>query len=178
MAPPIQTRRATAEDLDQLLAHVQAGFDTYGSFAPAAWRPRNVMRGREVSADLFADPATWTLIAFVGGAPTGHVAFFPGRERDPGQPRLTWTQRPLVPGLAHLWQLFVLPEWWGTGVAPLLHDAATSEMRAQGYAGGRLFTPTGHSRARRFYERRGWVAGSAEWNDVLELDLTEYRLQL
>jgi GNAT superfamily N-acetyltransferase len=83
-----------------------------------------------------------------------------------------------VPGLCHLWQLFVLPDWWGTGVAALLHDAAIDEMRSQGYREARLLTPTGHARARRFYERRGWIARSADWNEMLDLDLTAYRLDL
>lgn len=84
----------------------------------------------------------------------------------------------MVPGLAHLWQLFVLPEWWGRGVAALLHDAAIAEMRAQGYRVGRLVTPSPHVRARRFYERRGWSPVEEEWNDELALMVTEYRLVL
>lgn len=51
-----------------------------------------------------------------------YVAFYPARERELIGER-HWTERPKIPGLAHLWQLFVLPEWWGRGVAPLLHHA-------------------------------------------------------
>jgi GNAT superfamily N-acetyltransferase len=72
----------------------------------------------------------------------------------------------------------VLPDWWGRGVAPLLHDAAIAEMRVQGYRSARLFTPSAHDRAKRFYERRGWVAADAAWNEDLDLRLTEYRLAI
>ena len=86
--------------------------------------------------------------------------------------------RALVPGVAHLWQLFVLPDWWGRGVAPVLHDAAIAEMQARGYLSARLYTPAQHVRARRFYERRGWSAHGEAWNEDLGLPLTEYQLGL
>ncbi len=51
-------------------------------------------------------------------------------------------------------------------------------MRAQGYVSARLFTPSQHARARRFYERRGWTAADEALNEDLALPLTEYRLVL
>lgn len=84
----------------------------------------------------------------------------------------------MIPGLAHLWQLFVLPEWWGRGVAPLLHDHAIAEMRRRRYSDARLFTPSLQARARRFYERRGWSRGAKAWNERFSLMMTEYRLSL
>jgi GNAT superfamily N-acetyltransferase len=72
----------------------------------------------------------------------------------------------------------VLPAWWGRGVAPQLYASAVAEMRARRYRAARLFTPAAHARARRFYERRGWIAGGEEWNDHLRLTLVEYRLEL
>ena len=92
--------------------------------------------------------------------------------------RRHWTERPVLPGVAHLWQLFVLPEWWGRGAAPILHEAAVSEMRLGGFERSRLYTPSHHARARRFYERRGWTAGDEDFNDGLQLVLTEYWLEL
>ena len=72
----------------------------------------------------------------------------------------------------------MLPEWWGGGVAPLLHDRAIAEMRSRRFARARLFTPSLHARARRFYERHGWTAGREHWNEGLQLMLCEYRLRL
>jgi GNAT superfamily N-acetyltransferase len=80
--------------------------------------------------------------------------------------------------MAHLWQLFVLPEWWGCGVAPLLHDRALAEMRARSYEEARLFTPSLHTRARRFYARRGWRPVSEHTFAELGLACTEYRVAL
>ena len=72
----------------------------------------------------------------------------------------------------------MLPPWWGTGVAATLHEAAVDEMRAQGYERARLFTPAQHTRARRFYERRGWALGEQRLDLNLGLELAEYRLEL
>jgi GNAT superfamily N-acetyltransferase len=179
VAAPISTSRATVDDVDTLLEDVQVGFDSYTEFAPPGWEPPDVSVNREFSVLLLRDPETWALLAFEGADPIGHIAFFPGRERRlPDQPPGNWESRRVVPGLAHLWQLFVLPRWWGRGVAPLLHDAAIGEMRSRGYEHGRLFTPSLHIRARRFYERRGWTVAEELWNDQLALMLTEYRISL
>ena len=178
MTTPIVTRPAGPDDLDDVLANVAAGFASYRAFAPTGWEPPAALAGRDLTADVLADPDTWALLALVDAAPAGHVAFMPARERSAADSSGSWRSRPIIAGLAHLWQLFVLPEWWGLGVAPSLHESAIAEMRARGYLNARLFTPSAHARARRFYERRGWVAGPEEWNDHLGLALVEYRLDL
>jgi GNAT superfamily N-acetyltransferase len=178
MTTMIDTRLASADDVDVLLADVTAGFASYVDFLPSGWRPPDVSHERGRTAELIADDATWASIALVDGEPAGHAAFFPARRRTPGAPADDWPGRDVIPGVAHLWQLFVLPEWWGRGVAPVLHDAAIAAMRSRGYARTRLFTPSLHARARTFYERRGWSAADEEWNEFLDLRLVEYRLEL
>ena len=178
MTAHIDTRRADLNDLEALLACVAAGFDSYRAFAPPGWEPPDREAGRALTADLLADPDTWGLIALVDETFVGHASFVPARERTPGEPFRDWRSRSLIPGLAHLGQLFILEPWWGRGVAPLLHDAALAEMRARGFCSARLFTPAGHARARSFYERRGWIAGEEGWDEHLRLALVEYRLDL
>jgi GNAT superfamily N-acetyltransferase len=164
--------------VDLLGAIVQRGFDSYRDFAPGDWRPPDVAADRDRRAQVFADPATWVLIALSQRVPVGHVAFLPARVPAPPESRAGWAKWAAIPGLAHLWQLFVLPDWWGGGVAPLLHDAAIAEMRAEGYGDARLFTPSLQTRARRFYERRGWLAQEETWSEEFGLAMTEYRLAL
>ena len=53
--------------------------------------------------------------------------------------------------------LYVRPEAWGTGVAGELHDRAVAAIRAAGHERARLWVLEENVRARRFYERRGWV---------------------
>jgi GNAT superfamily N-acetyltransferase len=58
----------------------------------------------------------------------------------------------------YLEALFVVPECWGTGVAGRLHDRATELIAAAGHDTARLDVMAANTRARRFYQRRGWVA--------------------
>jgi len=167
-------RSASLGDLDVIVADVQAGFDSYIDFAPPGWQPRDVARDTEWITALLSADGTWAQLALVEERPVGHVSFFPARRRDPGD-RRSFAELPQIPGLVHLWQLFVLPDWWGRGVAPTLHDAAVSEMTAQGFREARLYTPSAHARARRFYERRGWSPREETWNEELRLMLTECR---
>lgn len=53
--------------------------------------------------------------------------------------------------------LFVVPERWGEGVAGRLHDAALDRIAAGGCTPAQLDVMADNARARRFYERRGWV---------------------
>ena len=52
--------------------------------------------------------------------------------------------------------LYVAPESWGTGVAAALHDAGLEQLRSLGETACRLWVLEENTRARRFYERRGW----------------------
>ncbi len=137
--PPIETRRATVEDVDTMLLHVREGFETYVRFAPAGWQPPEDRGARERTVERLADPGTWALIALSAGEPVGHISFVAASERPPAAGH--WRGRPLVAGLAHLWQLFVRPPWWGTGVAATLHDTAVGEMARQRFNEARLYTP-------------------------------------
>ncbi len=53
-------------------------------------------------------------------------------------------------------RLFVLPEFWGKGVAARLHDEALDVWRNLGVVEARLWVLEENERARRFYERHGW----------------------
>ncbi len=136
----IQTRPATPADIDTLLVNLNAGFDSFMDFAPAGWVPPEP--DRELTLRILARPSTWALLATVDGEPAGHVSFNPARG-EPFEDPEGWRDAPATPGQAHLWQLFVLPEHWGGGVAGSLHDAALAEMRP-----GRTTAP-GCSRRRR-----------------------------
>jgi putative acetyltransferase len=56
-------------------------------------------------------------------------------------------------------QLFVAGTHRGTGVAGMLLDEAERQVAAQGYDEAWLAVVAGNTRARRFYERRGWRDG-------------------
>jgi GNAT superfamily N-acetyltransferase len=139
---------------------VAIGFDGYRAFAPPGWEPPDEERDAQLTAERLARPDAWALLAFDGADPAGHVALVAD----------------VQPGSAYLWQLFVRPEHWGTGVARTLHGAFLAAAVEQGYARGRLRTPAGQARARAFYERHGWIPdGGPSPDDLLGLEVVDYR---
>ena len=176
--PTIVTRRGGPKDIDAMLENVRVGFETYTDFSPAGWTPPNIRGDHERTLELLDDGDSWLLLAEIDGATAGHVGLTPARERPAGGSPHGWRERTPMPGVVHLWQLFVLPQWWGSGVADILHREFVAEARARGYESARLYTPAAHGRARRFYERRGWRALGEQLNPELGLALAEYRLDL
>ena len=159
MASGLSFREATTSDAPVMAETVGIGFDGYRAFAPAGWEPPPFsVEVTNLRARLATEEA-WALLAYDGDEPAGQVALLP----DP------------APATAYLWQLFVRPAHWGSGVAHRLHGAFLQEAGARGYEHGRLRTPAGQARARRFYERNGWETdGVAGFEQGLGLDLLVY----
>ncbi len=158
-------RRARPSDAPAAMAVVQAGFEGYRAFAPPGWEPPDETREDEVERGRreLADPATTAFVAEDAGRVVGHVRIVLAGTPSPDGTTPDW----------HFRHLFVLPPYWGTGVARTLHDLAIDGLRGT----VRLYTPEPQARARRFYEREGWrlhhgphrVAG-------FPFPLVEYRL--
>jgi GNAT superfamily N-acetyltransferase len=165
----VQFRAAGIQDVDSLARLFADGLATYREFAPEGWEP-NAENEPVVLPRLLADDRVWCLVAEEGGAIVGEVMIMP----------VELSVRPVTEaGLAHLRNLFVSESYWGTGLARDLHRAAVGAAHARGYSRMRLYTAAGHGRARRFYEREGWVAVGAEFLDEgMGLPLIEYRYEL
>ena len=56
-----------------------------------------------------------------------------------------------------LYAIYALPEAWGSGAGPALMRAALGALRAEGFREAVLWVLEDNPRARRFYEREGWV---------------------
>jgi GNAT superfamily N-acetyltransferase len=159
VAPELTFRTATVADAPVLARTVAIGFEGYRDFAPAGWEPPSFALEVTTTRERLVQPDAWALLAFDGDEPAGQV----GLLADP------------APATAYLWQLFLRPAYWGTGLADRLHDAFLNEARARGYEHGRLRTPAGQARARRFYERNGWVTSGVEtYEERIGLDLLFY----
>jgi GNAT superfamily N-acetyltransferase len=166
----LTTRPAGIADVPRLAALVADGFGTYRDFAPPGWAPPPEDEHTEYLAAAVEDPDTWSMLAEQGAALAGHVMFMPAaRSRVPVEDA----------GLAHFFQLFVAREWWGSGLATMLHGAAVAAARDRGYTTMRLFTPADQARARRFYEREGWVLETPPHAvEHLPFEMTEYHRAL
>ena len=53
--------------------------------------------------------------------------------------------------------LYVLPQFWSRGVGRALHDTVLGRLRADGWERCHLWVLEDNGRARRFYERLGWI---------------------
>jgi GNAT superfamily N-acetyltransferase len=157
--PAVRTRVARPSDAPTMVRTAHLGIETYVAFAPAAWTPTPPPMHVERVAETLRSRHTWALLADIAGEPAAHVAMFPDSVSG---------------GTINLWQLFVRPAWWGTGIGSDLHEAFIAEARARGYRDARLYTPAAHARARRFYERRGWRV-SAPPSTWAGLPVIEYR---
>jgi GNAT superfamily N-acetyltransferase len=166
-----ELRQAGPDDAETLAETVRLGFASFRAWAGAEFDPPPATLEASRIREGLERPSTWALLAFSGAEPAGHVAITQARERD--------EPRPDIPGLAHLWMLFVRPPWWGSGLASRLNGLAVEQAAAQGYRAMRLHTPAGNLRARVFYEREGWhTDGTSTPEPLLGLDLVEYRRDL
>lgn len=160
-------RQATPEDADAVARVVADGFATYRSFTPADWTPPDELELALGFAVQLRSRDLWCGVIEDGGAIVGQVGLGPA-----SQSRRPTTEE----GLAHLQNLFVVREHWGTGLATVLLDGAIEVARERGFVRIRLFTPVAQARARRFYEREGWTEAGAPFRDVsLPFEMIEYR---
>ncbi len=166
-----ELRPLTPAEAEAMAESFRQGFESFRDWAPPDWRPPAELPELDRIHEGLARPSTWGVLASEADRVAGHVAFTQARE--PEGPRAD------IAGLAHLWQLFVRREWWGTGLAAELNRLAVAEAAARGYEAMRLHTPAGNARARAFYEREGWTTdGNALPEPAIGLDLVEYRRRL
>jgi GNAT superfamily N-acetyltransferase len=158
-------------DLDAVAEIVAEGFETFRGFAPEGWQPPSAAELSLTMAAKLPDPDWWCLVEEVDGAIAGTAGLVPGPASSKPSDE---------PGLAHLFNLFVRPPHWGSGMARRLHAATVAEAAARGFTTMRLFTPAEQARARRFYEREGWSAVSEPFAepDLGGLAIVEYRRPL
>lgn len=79
-----------------------------------------------------------------------------------------------------LYAIYVVPDMWGTDAGRELMRAALQAMRDRGESEAILWVLTDNPRARRFYEREGWIedgAGETEYLGVTA-PILRYRFQL
>ena len=162
-------RAATPADAEALGRGLVEGVEDYREFAPPDWAPPAVADEVAHAREVVADPAAWCAVAELDGRVVGQVTIVPaarsGRPSDD-------------PGLGHFSNLFVDRALWGTGLARELHAAALAAARERGFTELRLFAAAGQTRARRFYEREGWVqVGEPAFDAGPGLVMAEYRFR-
>lgn len=160
-------RPAGPQDAAAAHAVARAGMSTYTAFAGPGWTPP-ADTPEMIAARLARG---WGVLAEHRGEAVGFGAAEAAREQS--------RAGALVPGLAHVWAIFVAEAHWGTGLAARLLTAVLDEAAGRGFAEARLHTPALQARARRFYAREGWrETGGPQWVAATGLDLVELRRDL
>ncbi|TCM47878.1 GNAT family N-acetyltransferase [Kribbella sp. VKM Ac-2568] len=103
--------------------------------------------------------------AVAGGEIVGYAGV--GPERDADAPE----------HVGELYALFVHPDWWGSGAARVLTDAAVTDLRAAGCDQVWLWVLEANTRAHAFYRRYGFTETPDRTHSSLN-DLQELRLRL
>jgi GNAT superfamily N-acetyltransferase len=171
----VRIRDASPADAEAVIALLAAAFRDYREFAAPGWEPPFPGLEEQMATERFlGDERIWYVVAEDDAGHAGQCGFTPAHTARAmkGDP---------VPGMAHFWQLFVRRDLWGSGLAADLHERAVAELHARGYERARLLTPSGQARARRFYERRGWVESPISVTEPVDLNglpVVEYRLEL
>ena len=124
--------------------------------------PPTVAELRAIWAKRLADPTAVALAACRGGRPAGSVM----ARADPD-----------FPG-GQLVGLHVLPSEWGKGIGSGLHDAALAVLSEAGYHDAGLWVIAENNRARRMYERRGWVRCPGAGQQAYGVIEVRYRREL
>jgi GNAT superfamily N-acetyltransferase len=163
----VQIRRARLGDAAAIAAvHVRTWQAAYEHVFGAERLADLDLAAREGLARRFAtDEGHDAFVAEEDGRIVGFVAT--GPPEDEGEER-------------EVYAIYVLPEAWGTAAGAGLMQAAVEAMRGRGAAGAVLWVLEDNPRARRFYEREGWLEdGSAESEYLgLTVPLARYRLRL
>jgi GNAT superfamily N-acetyltransferase len=166
----IRLRRATIADAEPLALSVIEGVVDYPSFAPPGWAPPSFETELKHLREALADRNVFCLIAESADALVGQITVLPAAHA-PHQVEDS--------SLGHISNLFVRRDHWGAGVAAQLHRAAVDAAGACGFTELRLFVAAGQARARRFYEREGWLPASDPFDDPIPgLTMIEYRYRL
>ncbi len=127
---------AEAEEIARV--HTASSEAAYRGLAPPD--PSGLEQRRALWREALARPADRTFVALDGERVVGILNVGPARDRSAaGEVRV----------------IYVLEDWWGSGVGQALMERAHAEL-ADEYEEGILTVLAANPRARRFYERNGW----------------------
>jgi len=168
----------TAADVEAVSAVRVHGWQTaYRGLMPQAYLDAmSVAADAERRRSWFGrrSPEVTDLVAEREGALVGWASVGPARDPDiaPGAEELPAPR----PTAGELLALYVAPELIGTGVGRALLAAGTADARAKGFHTMYLWVVRGNTRARRFYERAGFVPdGAQETHEVGGRSVPEVR---
>jgi len=80
--------------------------------------------------------------------------------------------------LAHLYRIYVTPDYWGNGVGTALLERIESTLRSRGFEQLNLSVMAANDVGVQFYESRGFERTATTQNEQLDIQEYEYRKAL
>ncbi|WP_020661817.1 GNAT family N-acetyltransferase [Amycolatopsis benzoatilytica] len=169
-------RRATLEDAAAIAAvHVSSWQAAYSGLMPDEFLSGLSVPARTESwAENLANPSLPHTVLVASEAGSGETAGFavfgPGRDDD------------TTPETGELSAIYLLPAQWGNGLGRALHEECVRGLAAR-FETATLWVLSANERARKFYERAGWVSdGRTKVETMAEgtvpIEEIRYRLSL
>lgn len=155
MSEPL-VRPAVLDDAEAIaVVHHTSWVQTYSGLLPAAhWKTDTIERRSRRWHERLSDGDPGNLsVAVVDERVVGFAKAGPTRQKQGAPPQLRADE---------LWSLYVLGEHHGTGIGSLLLDAVLPPTRA-----AELWVADANPRARRFYEKHGFMPDGESLTDNL-----------
>jgi GNAT superfamily N-acetyltransferase len=162
----VEVRRASDDDAAGIAAvHVATWQAAYAHVFEEEWLARLDVGERERQWRTSLARGEDVFVALEDGRVVAFASAGPSREHAPD---------------GELYAIYALPDAWGTGAGPALMRAALDVLREHGFQAAVLTVLADNPRARRFYEREGWVleAGSFSPRDHFGVPTVRYRIEL
>ncbi len=146
-------RDATPDDEVAIAkVHLEAGTTGYGHLFDETYNSSLTLEGfSAIWRTRLAESHQRTLVAEVEGEVRGFARFGSA------------PNAPMPPEAGSLGYIYVLPQYWGTGLGESLLAAAEEGLAAQGFTSAFLAVFEENRRARAFYERHGWTHDGERW---------------
>jgi len=163
----VKIRRARPEDAHAIATvHVRSWKTAFSGLLPQdyldALRPED--RLGQWQEALSSSPWPVVLVGEEAGRVVGFVAVAPSGDAGAGD------------DVGEVETVYLDPGAWGSGRGAMLLDAGLAELERAEFARATLWVLHSNERARRFYERHGWVAdGAVKEHDWVAFTATDVR---
>lgn len=162
-----QVRLATAADAAGIAAvNVASWQAAYAHALPAEYLAALSVAAYEAGwRNNLANPAVTVLVAVVDDQVVGYASVSASRDTDVAADHI-----------GELQAIYAHPDFWDTGVGAQLHEHALITLSEAGYVDTTLWVMDRNDRARRFYERHGWVPdGTSKHDERGDITIVEVR---
>ena len=144
---------------DMSLLHALGWRAAYRDSVPADYMAREITDGRWVPVfrQNHEEGVYHGLLLYSDGAPLCCATYGPARVDQSAGDTICNFSSPDLAACGELVSLYAHPDYWGKGYGSLVTEEVLKRMQTAGYPGCFLYVLRENDRARRFYEKHGFV---------------------